>query len=97
MKEPKEHLRQNQPRELPSQKQEQEKEFGEGNYKAAREYDSAAEKFARSGKVDAAAKAAAPGSDAEAAAMKRAEATGRSKSKGGDPVPGRTGKPSPDA
>jgi|GEM_PF-2285317 len=55
---------------------ESEREFGEGNYKAARNYDKAAEKFAKSGKVAAAAAAAAPRNPGEAAAMKRAEEEG---------------------
>ncbi len=53
-----------------------EREFGEGNYKAARNYDEAAAKFAKSGKVAAAAAAAAPRNPGEAAAMKRAEEEG---------------------
>lgn len=56
-------------------------EFGEGNYKAAREYDKAAEAFANSGKVAAAAAAAKPKSVTEAAEMASAEACGRSKRK----------------
>lgn len=65
---------------------------GEGNVEAARRYDEAQKKFAGSGKVDAAAKAAKPGNDAEAADMARAEAAGRAKAKGEDPtVPGANG------
>ncbi|MGH8619680.1 MAG: hypothetical protein ACREUW_18485 [Burkholderiales bacterium] len=96
IKEPKEKARQNQPQELPSEKQQQEKEFGEGNYKAAREYDQAAERFANSGKVESAAKAAAPASKAEADELQRAEARGRSKAKGGVAA-GHKSKASPDA
>jgi hypothetical protein len=64
---------------VPEQKREP--EFGEGNYKAAREYDKAAEAFANSGKVAAAAAAAKPKNAKEAAEMASAEARGRSKSK----------------
>ena len=38
--------------------QQRDQEYGEGNYKAAREYDEAAKAFAHSGKVAAAAAAA---------------------------------------
>jgi hypothetical protein len=58
-----------------------EQEYGEGNYKAAREYDEAAKAFAHSGKVAAAAAAAQPKNAKEAAEMASAEARGRSKSK----------------
>ena len=46
---------------------------GEGNYKATREYNAAAKKFADSGRVDAAARDAAPQSPEEAQEMKQAE------------------------
>jgi hypothetical protein len=36
------------------------KEHGEGNYKASKEYDEATKRFAQSGKVEEAAKAARP-------------------------------------
>jgi hypothetical protein len=55
------------------------RDLGEGNYKAAREYDQAAAAFAKSGKVEAAAAAAKPKNAAEAAEMVDAEARGRSK------------------
>ena len=63
-----------------------EQEFGEGDYKAAREYDQATEKFVRDGKVEAAAAAAKPRSASEAAAMESAEAEGRNRGKGEDPL-----------
>jgi len=50
---------------------------GEGNYTAARRYDKAQEKFAQSGQVDEAAHRAAPQTDAEREAMKKAEEEGR--------------------
>jgi hypothetical protein len=79
----------NKPEKNPQQKtrkevvpeQQREQEIGEGNYKAAREYDKAAEAFAKSGKVAAAAAAAKPKNASEAAEMAAAEARGRSKSK----------------
>ncbi len=59
---------------------------GEGNYAAARRYDKAAQKFAKSGQVDEAARAARPESPDEAEAMHRAELAGKSHSKGEDPA-----------
>jgi len=61
-------------------------EHGEGNYKAAREYDRATEEFARSGKVEPAARAAQPRTAQEAREMEQAEAEGKSRGKGGEPV-----------
>lgn len=62
------------------------KEHGEGNYKAARDYDRATEAFVRSGKVGPAARAAHPRTTQEARDMERAEAQGKSRSKGEDPA-----------
>lgn len=56
---------------------------GEGNYDATRRYDKAVREFVRSGKVDEAAQAAAPGSAEEAAELERAEKEGQSHAKGG--------------
>ena len=61
-------------------------EYGEGNYKAAREYDKAARDFARSGKVDEAARNAEPTSDADALEMAAAEAEGKRRAKEEDPA-----------
>lgn len=61
--------------------QQRQQVFGEGNYKAAREYDEAANAFAHSDKVAAAAAAAKPKNAKEAAEMASAEARGRSKAK----------------
>lgn len=47
--------------------------YGEGNYDASRTYNDATKKFVQSGRVDAAARAAAPKSPGEAAEMKEAE------------------------
>ena len=60
------------------------REHGEGNYKAAREYDDATREFAKSGKVEPAARSARPRSEREAEEMENAEAEGRSRSKGDD-------------
>ena len=57
---------------------------GEGNYDATRRYDKAANDFAKSGKVDEAARAAQPRDAKEAEALRRAEQAGRSHSKGDD-------------
>ena len=47
--------------------------YGEGNYKATREYNAATKKFVESGRVEAAARDAAPRSEQEAQEMKAAE------------------------
>ncbi len=59
---------------------------GEGNYDASRRYDKAAHDFAQSGQVDAAARAAHPGSPEEAAELLAAEQAGKSHAKGEDPA-----------
>jgi hypothetical protein len=64
---------------------------GEGNYKAAEEYDKAQRKFVKSGKVDAAARDAKPKSKADAEEMQRAEESGRSRAKEEDPAVKRGG------
>src|SRR5262245_61739203 len=63
---------------------------GEGNYEAAREFDVAERKFVQSGKVDAAARAAAPKSDAEGQQLLEAEAEARSRAKEDYPPPPET-------
>ena len=62
------------------------KEFGEGNYRATREYNQATRRFVESGKVDAAAKAAKPANEAEARELEQAEKAGRDKRKEEDPA-----------
>jgi hypothetical protein len=57
---------------------------GEGNYDATRRFDKAERDFVQSGKVDEAARAAPPKTDAEADELERAEREGRSHSKGED-------------
>ncbi|GIK87979.1 MAG: hypothetical protein BroJett026_34600 [Betaproteobacteria bacterium] len=63
-----------------------EKEYGEGNYKATRQYNEATKEFIESGRVDEAARAAKPADAAEAEAMKRAEDEARSRAKEEDPA-----------
>ena len=59
---------------------------GEGSYDASRRYDKAATDFAKSGKVDEAARAAQPASDEEARSLERAEQEGKAHAKGEDPA-----------
>lgn len=59
---------------------------GEGNYAASKQYNEATRDFVKAGRVDAAAKAAAPESDAEALQMQAAEAEGKRHAKGEDPA-----------
>jgi hypothetical protein len=60
----------------------QEQVQGEGDYEAGRRYDKAAREFAHSGKVEPAARDAAPDSAAAAEQMQQAEEIGQSHSKG---------------
>ena len=57
---------------------------GEGDYASARKYDQAVGDFVKSGKVEKAARDAAPHNPQEQDAMLKAEAQGRSHSKGED-------------
>jgi hypothetical protein len=59
---------------------------GEGDYESARRYRESVESFTKSGKVDEAARNAAPGSEAEEKELERAERVGESRSKGEDPA-----------
>jgi hypothetical protein len=61
------------------------KVHGEGNYKAAKEFDDAQKAFVRSGRVDEAARKAAPKSKAEAEELIRAEELAKSRSKDQNP------------
>ena len=65
---------------------------GEGDYDAARRYDKSVEDFAKSGKVEQAARDAKPTSPAEADELRRAESEGKSHAKGEDPALSRGGK-----
>jgi hypothetical protein len=58
------------------------KEHGEGNYKATRDYNERTKDFIDSGKVDEAAAKAKPKNDKEAQEMRDAEQAGKSHSKG---------------
>ena len=62
------------------------KEHGEGNYKASRQYNDATKKFVESGRVDEAARNAAPKSEAESKDMRNAEAEGKRHAKEEDPA-----------
>jgi hypothetical protein len=62
---------------------------GEGDYEAARRYDEAARGFAQSGKVEPAARKAAPRDAQEAKDIEKAEDIGKSRSKGEDSGDGR--------
>ena len=57
------------------------KEHGEGNYKASKEYNDATKKFVESGKVKEAAEKAKPKNQQEAREMERAEQEGKSHAK----------------
>jgi hypothetical protein len=64
---------------------------GEGDYKSAKKFDDDERAFVKSGRVDKAAREAAPRSQAEADEMKKAEEVGKSRSRGEDvsaPKPG---------
>ena len=60
------------------------KEHGEGNYKASKEYNDKTKKFVESGKVDEAARNAEPRSQQEASELREAEEAGKSHAKTGD-------------
>ena len=62
------------------------KEHGEGNYKASRQYNDATKKFVESGRVDEAARKAKPDTRSEAIDMANAEAEGRRRAKEEDPA-----------
>lgn len=62
-----------------------EKQYGEGNYAASRDYNERTKQFVESGKVDEAARKAAPGSDKEAREMSEAEREGRRPMREEDP------------
>ena len=60
-------------------------EYGEGNYKASRQYNEATKRFVESGRVEEAARDAEPADEREAAELERAEAQGASRAKEEDP------------
>jgi hypothetical protein len=59
----------------------QDKEHGEGNYKASKDYNDATKKFVESGKVEGAAEKAKPKDQQEAREMQDAEKTGKDHAK----------------
>ena len=59
---------------------------GEGNYKAAREFDDAERKFVASGRLDEAIRNAAPKSETEKREMEDAEERARQRAKEEDPA-----------
>lgn len=67
-------------------RKEQDKVHGEGNYKAAREFDAAEAAFVKSGRVDKAARDAAPKSPAEEAELAQAEQAARERAREEDPA-----------
>ena len=60
------------------------KVHGEGNYEASRQYNKATKEFVESGKVEEAARAAAPADAREAADLKAAEEAGLERAKDED-------------
>jgi hypothetical protein len=66
---------------------------GEGDYEAGRRYDKASREFAQSGRVEPAARDAAPHDAREAEDMERAEDVGKSHAKGEDPLLDKKRKP----
>ena len=63
---------------------EKDKEHGEGNYKASKQYNDATKDFVQSGKVDDAARKAEPRNQQEAQEMREAEEAGKSHAKPAD-------------
>jgi hypothetical protein len=59
----------------------EDKEHGEGNYKASKDYNDRTKEFVESGKVDEAADKAKPKNQQEAREMQQAEEAGKSKAK----------------
>jgi hypothetical protein len=59
---------------------------GEGSYSGTKDYNARTGEFLKSGKVDEAARKAAPQSEEEANAMRKAERMGKERAKGEDPA-----------
>jgi hypothetical protein len=68
------------------QQQNSQNVYGEGNYAASRQYNEATHEFVKSGRVEQAARDAAPQSDADALQMQAAEEEGKRHAKGEDPA-----------
>jgi hypothetical protein len=62
---------------------------GEGSYEGSKDYNDRTKKFVESGKVEQAARDAAPKSEEEAQAMQKAERIGKRHAKGEDSAPGK--------
>ncbi len=60
--------------------------YGEGNYEATRQFNESSKKFVDSGRVDQAARDAAPKNEREAAEMKQAEQAALLRAKEKDPA-----------
>lgn len=58
---------------------------GEGSYEGTRDYNAATRRFVKSGRVEGAARAAAPRDPAEAKAIEQAEQDGARRARGEDP------------
>ena len=58
------------------------RQFGEGNYKATRDYNEGLKEHMQNHDIEKEARDAAPGSESEAQDMERAEEAGRSRAKG---------------
>ena len=67
-------------------KEGEDKVEGEGSYSGSREYNERTKKFVDSGKVEQAARDAAPKSEEEAHAMQKAERIGKKRAKEEDPA-----------
>jgi hypothetical protein len=74
-----------------NERQEKQNVHGEGNYAASRQYNKATKDFVDAGRVEPAARAAEPRSDADADEMAAAEAEGKRHAKGEDPALNRKG------
>ena len=66
---------------------------GEGNYAASRDYNERTKRFVESGRVEQAARDAAPDSEAEALQLAAAEAEGKRHAKEEDPALSRKSQP----
>ena len=84
----------NQPADNAKQQDDAHRVQGEGDYDAARRYDKATTDFAKSGKVDEAARDAKPTSPAEADELRRAEKRRKVARQGRGPALYRPGKDS---
>ena len=71
------------------------KEYGEGNYVAARKYQDATKRLVESGSVEEAARAAEPQSDADALQLAAAETEGKRRAKEEDPLLTQRARPAP--